>query len=91
MKDYRLKAEPGHYGITGHDARLIHTVRKRVLQDRIWWLIAIWFVLTVASIIASYFTSDWVSVAVTTFFAMVTFLVGLKMLTAAVETTREIR
>jgi hypothetical protein len=89
-KHYEMKAEPGSFVISGNDAQLKHTTVAGVTRKN-WPLLGAYGLITLASIIASYFTSQWVSVAVSFAFAVVTFLVGLRMLIQVVTVTNEVR
>ncbi|MBZ0148749.1 MAG: hypothetical protein K8F62_14585, partial [Pseudorhodoplanes sp.] len=62
-KHYRMQAETGHLRLTGQNVQLIHTVRKKTVEKNP-LLIAVYLFVTVSSIVASYFTSGWISVAV---------------------------
>jgi hypothetical protein len=87
---YEMKAEPGAFVISGNSARLKHTTVAEATR-RNWPLLGAYGLITLASIIASYFTSQWVSVAVSFAFAVITFLVGLRMLIQVVTITNEVR
>jgi hypothetical protein len=89
-KHYEMKAETGRYTVTGNDAQLKLTTVADVTR-RNWPLLSAYGIITLASIIASYFTSQWVSVAVSFAFAVITFLVGLRMLERVVTITNQIR
>jgi hypothetical protein len=89
-KHYEMKAETGGFVISGNNAQLTHTTVAEVTR-RNWPLLGAYGILTLASITASYFTSQWVSVAVSFAFAVITFLVGLRMLVQVVTITNEVR
>ncbi|SRR5260221_9597063 len=74
-KHYTLKAETGYYKLTVSEAKLAH---KALVKN--WWLIAAYLVVTLIGIVLSYFTSGFVSVVITTAVAIITFLVGLRMI-----------
>jgi hypothetical protein len=50
-----------------------------------------YFVITVGGIIASYFTSGWLSVGISTGVAVITFLVGLRMVREVITITNNVR
>jgi hypothetical protein len=85
-----MKAETGKSVVSGNNAQLTHTTVAEVTR-RNWRLLGAYGLLTAASIVASYFTSQWVSVAASFAFAVVTFLVGLRMLVQVVTITNEVR
>jgi hypothetical protein len=87
---YEMKAEPGAFVISGNSARLKHTTVAEATR-RNWPLLGAYGLITLASVIASYFISQWVSVAVSFAFAVITFLVGLRMLIQVVTITNEMR
>lgn len=89
-RNFNMKAESGHYKLTGQDVCLIHEVRERVIKKN-WPLISLYGLVTVAGVVASYFTSEWVSVGVSAIVALFTFAVGLRMLQEIVTITKEIR
>jgi hypothetical protein len=90
MRDYYMKGEAGQFGVAGQDARLIHTIISRAVTKN-WWLISLYAVITIAGVVVSYFLSGWVSVAVTAAVAVVTFLIGLRMMHQVVTITNEVR
>jgi hypothetical protein len=53
-----------------------------------WWLICLYLVVTVAGVVASYFTSGWISVLISSAVAIITFFVGLKMMKTVITITR---
>jgi hypothetical protein len=83
-------AEAGQFGVAGQNARLIHTIISRAVSKN-WWLISLYIAITIAGVAVSYFLSGWVSVAVTAAVAIVTFLVGLRMMHQVVTITNEVR
>ncbi len=85
-----MKAEGGQYAVTGGDARLVHTVTKRVVQKNVWF-VAAYALVSVASAIGSYFTSGLCSVAISVFVTLITLWLGWYMLREVVSITREIR
>jgi len=89
-KHYEMKGETGRYSVSGNAAQFTHTTVAEVTR-RNWPLLGAYGLITLASIIASYFTSQWVSVAVSFAFAVITFLVGLRMLIQVVTITNEVR
>jgi hypothetical protein len=90
MPDYRMKAESGEFRLTGQDARLIHTIISRVVKKN-WWLIGLYATITVGGVSVSYFLSGWISVAVSGALALVTFLIGLRMMHQVITITNEVR
>ena len=68
-----------------HSPTVYRSATTRVIEKR-WSLIVAYGVITVMSIVASYFTSEWWSVGVTTFVAVITSALGLVMM-RDVETT----
>ena len=89
-KNYEMKVETGRYVVSGNSTKLTHTTVAEVTR-RNWPLLGAYGILTLASIVGSYFTSQWVSVAVSFAFAVITFLVGLRMLVQVVTITNEVR
>lgn len=84
---YVLEAAPGHIKMTGHDAELIHSVIRKVLEKD-WPLISVYVVITVVGLFASYFSSGWSSVALSTLVAVATFYVGLHMVRDVITITK---
>jgi hypothetical protein len=89
-KNYDMGPGTGDLKLTGQRTRLIYTVRTRVLE-RNWPLIIAYIVITVVGIIASYFTSGWLSVGLALSVAVVTFFIGLHMLRDAITITNEVQ
>ena len=89
-KHYRMDVETGSYGVTGQDVKLTHTFTEIVLKKN-WLLLTIYAVITVGSVITSYFVSGWISVIVSFVVAVATFGIGLRMLQRVVTTTNEVR
>jgi hypothetical protein len=85
-----MKAEPARFKLTGQDARLIHSVTTRAVVKNWPWLSA-YVIVTAGSIVGSYFTNKWWSVALSITVAVVMFFTGLRMLYEAVTITKEIR
>jgi uncharacterized membrane protein HdeD (DUF308 family) len=90
MKDYRIKAETGHYAVTGSDAKLVHTVVKRSIHKN-WGLVSFYILISIASAYITYFTSEWVSVALSIAVTIVSLIVGWFMAREIVTTTNEVR
>jgi hypothetical protein len=89
-KNYRMKAEPGHSQVTGHNVDLVHTVIKRAVVKNVPW-IAVYVIVTAGGIVASYFTAEWASVGLSMAVAVITFFVGLRMVKEIITITKEIR
>jgi len=87
--DQILKPELFQDKETFYGPTVYRSVTTRVVQKN-WLWIAVYLFITLASIVASYFTSGWVSVAVAMFVAVVTFMIGLHMIREVITTTREI-
>jgi CHASE2 domain-containing sensor protein len=90
VPNYRLKADTGVFRLTGQEARLIHTITSQTVK-RNWWLICLYTAITLAGVSVSYFLSGWISVAVSAAVALVTFLIGLRMMHQAIVITNEVR
>lgn len=88
-KHYKMKAEPGHYKLTGQDVKLVHTVTVTAVKRNWPWLSA-YFVVTVGGIAWSYFTSEWVSVWLSIGVAAVTFVIGGRMVQQVITITKEV-
>jgi hypothetical protein len=89
-KHYEMKVEPATFNISGNNVQLKHTTITEVTR-RSWPLLGAYSLITLGSIVLSYFTSQWVSVAVSFAFAVITFLVGLRMLVQVITITNEVR
>jgi uncharacterized membrane protein YfcA len=89
-KHHHMKIETGSYTLSGNDPTLTRSIVVRVTK-RNWLLLSFYGLITIAGIIASYFTNQWISVAVSFAFAVITFLIGLYMLIQVVTITSEIR
>jgi hypothetical protein len=89
-RHYGMKAQPGGFVISGENAQLRHTTIAEVTRRNA-PLIGLYCLVTLAGIVASYFTSQWVSVAVSFAFAVATFLIGLSMLVKVLTITNEVR
>jgi hypothetical protein len=89
-KAYILNAEPRRFRISGSDARLIHRTISEAVK-RSWPWISVYAVVTAFGIGASYFTNEWVSVALSTVVAAVTLIVGYLMLQKVITITIETR
>jgi len=85
-----MKAETGVFQLSGQNVRLIHTITSQAVK-RNWWLICLYAVITVAGVSVSYFLSGWISVAVSAAVAVVTFLIGLRMMHQVITITNEVR
>jgi uncharacterized membrane protein YfcA len=90
VPNYRMKVDTGVFKITVQDVRLIHTITSKAVK-RNWWLICLYAVITVAGVSVSYFLSGWISVAASAAVALVTFLIGLRMLHQTITITNEVR
>jgi uncharacterized membrane protein YfcA len=90
VPNYRIKAGTGVFRLTGQDARLVHTITSQALK-RNWWLICLYAVITMAGVSVSYFLSGWISVAASAAVALVTFLIGLRMMHQVITITNEVR
>lgn len=89
-KEYRLDLEPPKFEITINDAKLRHTVITTAVKKH-WRLIAIYGVVTIIGVAASYCTSKWSSVGISIVVDLITFLVGLGMLERVITITNEVR
>jgi hypothetical protein len=89
-RHYVNKGETGSFKLTGHDAELIHTVIRSEMK-RNWLLLSFYGVITVIDWFASYFTSQWASVALSVVVSVVTFFVGLRMVRKVITTDRRCR
>lgn len=89
-KNIRMKAEGGHYTLNISNARLVHTVTKRVIQKNLWF-VAVYALVSLASAIGSYFTSGFWSVGLSVLVTLVTLWLGWYMLREVVSVTHEIR
>ncbi|MEX0803417.1 MAG: hypothetical protein WD688_08890 [Candidatus Binatia bacterium] len=89
-KDYRMKADPVSYVVTGNDVALKHTVMKKAVKKN-WLWFSIYAFVTLFGIFASYFTSEWLSVVLSFVVAVITFFVGFVMLQTVITITNERR
>jgi hypothetical protein len=89
-KHHNMNTDTGSYGITGFAASQTKTTTTRVIKKN-WRLVCLYGFITLAGIVGSYFTSAWISVGVSIIVALITFLVGLRMIQEAVTITREVR
>jgi hypothetical protein len=89
-KKYRMKAKPGRYAVTAGDVEFRHSVTITVVKKN-WPLMAVYAMVTIAGLVGSYFVTGWLSVALSTFVAVVTFGVGYYMLQQVVTTTHRLR
>jgi hypothetical protein len=78
------------YTVTGQNATLTHSVTRKVVKKN-WRMLIAYFVITVGGIIASYFTSGWLSVGLSTGVAVITFLVGLRIVREVITITNNAR
>ena len=89
-RHYVFEAEPASLNLTGGAAGLTHAATVRTVQKS-WPLLSLYVVVSMLGWVASYFTSGWVSVALSLFVSAVTFLVGWYMVRNAIVTTITIR
>jgi hypothetical protein len=78
------------YTVTGQNVTLTHSLTRKVVKKN-WRMLIAYFVITVGGIIASYFTSGWLSVGLSTGVAVITFLVGLRMVREVITITNNAR
>ena len=81
---------PASLNLTPSNVEVMHTVTIRAVQKN-WKLLSAYGVITVLGWIVSYFTNQWVSVALSVIVAVVTFFIGLRMFREAITTTIRIR
>jgi hypothetical protein len=87
---YEMKAEPRAFVISGNSARLTRTTVAEATR-RNWPLLGAYGLITLASVIASFFTSSVGECGGFICVAVITFLVGLRMLIQVVTITNEVR
>ena len=87
--DYRMKADTGHFKVTGHEVKLVRSSITKALQKN-WWLVIVYIAVTIAGLGYTYATGTWRDVFVAFFVAAITFAVGLKMLIEVNTITTEI-
>ena len=77
---YYHESTPGSFTLTGHDAELelTRTVIREVWKGN-WPLISLYTLISLGSVGASYFTSRWNSVVLSSAVALATLLIGLFM------------
>lgn len=89
-RHYVLEVEPASFSLTAHEAELAYAATVKTVEKNWGWLRA-YGVITVLSWIASYFTNQWASVALSVAVSVVTFCVGLWMIREVITTTIRIR
>lgn len=89
MPDYRMDVETGHYRLTGHGTKLVHTVVKKTVQKN-WPMILGYGAVTGGGIVASYWTNQWISVGLSVLVALITFFIGLRMIRDIITITSEV-
>jgi hypothetical protein len=77
-KDFKMKADTGHFQLSGQNVTLIFSVTALATKKN-WPMLAIYFVVTLGGIVVSYFTNGWISVRLSAVVAVITFGVGLRM------------
>jgi hypothetical protein len=85
-----MKAETGHYKITGQDVRLIHTARQRLVKTNK-ALIAFYVVFNAIGVAAAYFVDKWEAVGLALLVLVISTLIGLYMIKEAITITNEVR
>lgn len=90
MIKIKMKAEPGHYKVSGAPAKLTHTATITTIK-RNWWLIALYTAVNLASI---YFCSfripaPWFSAAVSFVIWLFTTWIGYLMMCKVERITKE--
>jgi hypothetical protein len=87
---FNMIAETGAYKLTGAEVELTHTVFRKA-WERDWRWISLYVVITLGGIGASYFTSQWTSVALSSAVALATLLIGLFMARQVLTITKRIK
>ena len=89
-RHYVAECEPASFKTTEHEVELAHTATVKAVQKN-WKLLSTYVVITVVGCILSYFTKQWISVALSVFVAVVTFFIGRRMIREVITTTIRIR
>jgi uncharacterized membrane protein YfcA len=86
----RMKAETGHFQMTGGGVTLTYRTIVEATKRRWGWII-VYAAVTVFGVVASYWTSKSISVALSLVVAIITFFVGLRMIQTVITITNERR
>lgn len=85
-----IKADNGSFRLSAGRTTLIKRAIKSAVKKN-WLFVTLYALVTIAGIIASYFVNGWISVAVSLFVAILSFIIGLRMLAEVITITEETR